>query len=153
MKKKFDKIRIFFAWIFFTIYIGTLFYFMFFSEHYGRTVTGGNREYNLEPFREIKRFWLYRRQLGVTNVIVNLLGNVLAFVPCGIAVPLLSREKRNFVVTILLTLEISLYIEVTQLVTNTGSFDVDDLLLNTFGGMIGYIFYKILARYRNRWRK
>jgi glycopeptide antibiotics resistance protein len=36
-------------------------------------------------------------------------------------------------------------VEVTQLVTRVGSFDVDDLLLNTIGGILGYLIYKIVS--------
>ena len=43
--------------------------------------------------------------------------------------------------TVLFSCEFSLLVELTQLIARTGSFDVDDLILNTFGGLIGYILY------------
>lgn len=153
MKRKSKKINKFFAWILFTIYIGTLFYFMFFSEHYGRTVMYLDYKYNLKPFQEIRRFWVYRGQLGLESVVVNLFGNVLAFVPYGMVLPMLSEKRRNIFLVTLLTFEFSLIIEVTQLLTKAGCFDVDDLILNTLGGVLGYILYKILIGCKKWWRK
>ena len=41
--------------------------------------------------------------------------------------------------TVLYSFELSLLVELLQLVFKVGSFDVDDLLLNTIGGLLGYI--------------
>jgi glycopeptide antibiotics resistance protein len=41
-------------------------------------------------------------------------------------------------------------VEVFQLITKVGSFDVDDLLLNTIGGICGYILFAICAAIRRR---
>ena len=39
--------------------------------------------YNLIPFVEIRRFWVYRKQLGLMAVVTNLFGNVIGFLPFG----------------------------------------------------------------------
>ena len=39
--------------------------------------------------------------------------------------------------------EFSLFIELMQLITKVGSYDVDDLIMNTVGGILGYIAYRI----------
>ncbi|MBQ2800692.1 MAG: VanZ family protein [Lachnospiraceae bacterium] len=153
MKNKSEKLIKALAWIIFTIYIIMLFYFMFFSERYGRTIIHSDYNYNLELLREIKRFWNYRELLGLESVVVNLAGNVAGFIPFGIMIPFLSKKRRNFFLVTLLTLEFSLLIEVTQLVTKAGSFDVDDLLLNTLGGSIGYMVFGIVNSFCKRWRK
>ena len=126
---------------------------MFFSERYGRTLSHGDYNYNLEPFKEIKRFWNYRHLLGVESVVVNLFGNVAGFIPFGILLPFLSARRRNFFLVTLLTFEFSILIEVTQLLTRAGCFDVDDLILNTIGGSLGYVIYSILRFEKKRWRK
>jgi len=59
--------------------------------------------------------------------------------------PRLFKRCRNLFFVIVLSLELSLLVEVVQLVTRVGSFDVDDLLLNTIGGILGYIIYKVFA--------
>gem|GEM_PF-3753567 len=66
----------------FVLYVLLLMYFLFFSEGYGR-VAEAEREYryNLVPFVEIRRFWIYRKQLGAFALFTNIFGNVLGFVP------------------------------------------------------------------------
>ena len=153
MKEKSEKVIKVIAWIGFTMYIIVLFYFMFFSERYGRTIYHGDYNYNLEPFKEIKRFWNYREQLGLESVVLNLFGNVVGFIPFGIMLPFFSAGRKNFFLVTLLTFEFSLLIEITQLFTKAGSFDVDDLILNTLGGSLGYVIYHILRYLKKRWRK
>ncbi|MDO5522316.1 MAG: VanZ family protein, partial [bacterium] len=118
--------------------------------------------YNLELFLEIKRFIKYRNIVGVESFIVNILGNILVFAPVGFLVPIVRKKKQVkepknwfqkagrvlgllFHVT-LVSLELSLFIEITQLVTKVGCFDVDDLFMNTLGGLIGAIIYVICHR-------
>lgn len=84
---------------------------------------------------------MYRKQLGFMAAFLNLAGNILIFTPFGFLVPIMSRRLRGFFRVILLGFELSLAVECVQLVTKTGSFDVDDLLLNTIGALIGYLFY------------
>ncbi len=125
------------------IYMCILAYVCFFSEGYGRTAVDGYH-YNLIPFREIMRFYTYREYVGFSAFMLNLFGNVLAFAPFGFAVPVLSRMNRRFVNVAWLTFILSLTIELLQLMLKVGSFDVDDLLLNTLGGMIGYgVFFAV----------
>ena len=76
---------------------------------------------------------------------LNVMGNVCVFVPFGAFLPALFAKCQKLVLVLLFSLEFSLAVELVQLVTKVGSFDVDDLLLNTIGGMLGYWVYKILA--------
>lgn len=125
----------------FLIYFVVLFYFLFFSEKMGRTFSERTYHYNLVPFREIKRFITYYRVLGVETVLLNIAGNVAAFIPFGIFLPIFSKRCRYFWFTAFYSLELSLFVELLQLITKVGSFDVDDLILNTIGGMLGYLVY------------
>ena len=131
------------SWILFIIYVMLLAYFLFFSEAYGR-MDFATREYryNLEPFREIKRFWQYRDQLGMVSFL-NLAGNVIGFIPFGFILPVLSRKRPGAVLVTLAGFSFSLWVECMQLILKVGSFDVDDLLLNTIGVVIGCIFFHI----------
>lgn len=145
VNQKSEKAGMVLAWVLFTMYIITLFYFMFFSERYGRNIGYEGYNYNLTVFHEIHRFWKYRNVLGLESVVVNLLGNVAGFIPFGAVLPFLSKKKKNIVLITLLTFEFSLLIEVIQLISKAGCFDVDDLILNTAGGIIGYLLYKLVA--------
>ena len=95
--------------------------------------------YNFTPFREMKRFWIYREQLGIWSF-VNLFGNVIIFVPLGFFEPIASKN-RSFLWTVADGLLLSMLVEVFQLVTKVGRFDVDDLILNTSGVVIGYLIF------------
>ena len=127
--------------IFFILYILLLFYLLFFSESYGRTIEERDYRYNLELFKEIKRFWNYREALGWKTVLVNLLGNVIAFVPFGFCLPFFSKIGKSFFGSIFLSALFSFLVESVQLVTKVGAFDVDDIFLNAFGGFVGFLIY------------
>ncbi len=125
----------------FVIYIIALGYFLFFAESMGRTTRGDEYHYNLQPLFEIKRIWRSSHILGMKYVILNFAGNVIAFIPFGYLLPKMVKKKPRLFHTVLFSFEFSLLVELTQLISRTGSFDVDDLILNTFGGLIGYILY------------
>ena len=127
--------------ILFVVYILFILYFLIFSDWYGRNQVLENYHYNLIPFQEIRRFWEYRARLGVWSV-VNLLGNVLVFVPFGFFEPMASKH-RSFLGTVADGIFLSMVVEVFQLVTKVGRFDVDDLMLNTLGAVIGYLVFLI----------
>jgi glycopeptide antibiotics resistance protein len=99
--------------------------------------------YNLELFKEIRRFITYREQLGFESFVVNILGNILAFAPFGFMLPLLNIKYRKFFNMLFVSLLFSLAVELVQLYLKVGIFDVDDLLLNTFGGIIGFLSFLI----------
>lgn len=136
------------CYIIFGVYIILLTYFLFFAESTGRTFEGRSYHYNLVLLKEIKRFWNHRESLGLMAVFLNLFGNIAAFVPFGTILPIMHHRYRSFLYMILMTFEFSLLIEVIQLVSKVGSFDVDDLLLNTIGGMLGYLVFEILNKIR-----
>jgi glycopeptide antibiotics resistance protein len=119
-------------------------YFLFFSERYGRENVMKDYRYNLEFFKEIKRFIEYRQKLGFESFTVNILGNVLAFAPFGFLLPILEKKYRKFFITAFLGLTFSLFVETLQLYLKVGIFDVDDILMNTLGGILGYLMYKLL---------
>ena len=136
--------------VLFALYIAGLVYFLFFAEMLDRTGIERSYRYNLIPFREIRRFIVYADLLGPMAVISNLFGNIVIFMPFGFLVPILGRKKRNFWFTSLLSFALSLAVECIQLVTRTGCFDVDDIFLNTIGGMWGYLVYALVQRKRDR---
>ena len=115
----------------FLIYLAGLSYFLFFAEALGRQGrVNANLRYNLVLFREIWRFWHYRDILGYRAFVLNTAGNVLAVVPFGFFLPGL--------------------IETVQLATRLGSFDVDDIFLNTIGVVAGYFIFRLALRRLNR---
>ena len=122
--------------ILFVLYIIFVFYFLLVSESYGRIGEMQNYRYNLVLFKEIKRFWNYREQLGMFATVTNLVGNILIFLPFGFFMPMASR-RRNFMVTSVYSLALSLVVEVSQLFLKVGSFDVFFFLFIKFGVFLG----------------
>lgn len=128
--------------VLFVLYIVFLLYFLIFSDWYGRTGVGEEYRYNLILFKEIRRFIAYREMLGSFAVFTNLFGNILIFLPYGFFISMASRS-RGFFMTLFYSFGLSLCVEVFQLLARVGSFDVDDLLLNTVGGILGYVLFVI----------
>lgn len=133
--------------VLFLLYVLLLMYVLFFSEVYGR---GAEHmyQYNLIPFLEIRRFWVYREQLGMLAFYTNVLGNVLAFLPYGFLLPVVFPGVNGGLFTILSGLSVSLCVEAIQLMTRVGSFDVDDLILNTLGAAFGYFLFIVCNHLR-----
>lgn len=137
----------------FIIYIIFLVYFLFFAESMGRTIYDRKYSYNLVLFKEIKRFIKYRRELGMMAVFTNVFGNIICFIPFGCMLPVLSTKMRKLSLVTLVGFELSLVIELTQLIFKVGSFDVDDLVLNTIGGFIGYLLFDQAVKIYRKWLK
>ena len=137
--------------VLFLIYILALIYFLFFAERFSG-VEFAQREYhyNLTPLQEIRRFWIYREQLGVFAVVTNLLGNVIGFIPYGFILPVIARKCRSGFFIILSGFGISLLVETIQLITKVGCFDVDDLILNTLGAALGYLAFAVCNYLRRK---
>lgn len=146
-----DRIRLV-GWIAFSGYLLLLMHFMFFSDLWGRTQVAGTYSYNLRPFQEILRFIRYHDRLGFWPVFLNLAGNVVGFMPFGFCVPLLDRYHRSWYVVFAETLVFSISIELLQLVSRVGSCDIDDVILNTLGGVLGYVLFMRVMKMRRRYR-
>ena len=139
------------AWAGFLCYFVLLLYLLFFAEGMGRTsLQNTGYRYNLEPFREISRFSLQINRLGFYAFLVNIIGNVVAFVPYGFFRPILADRPFGWGRTVLSGTFVSLSVELIQLLTKVGSFDVDDLLLNSIGCLLGYFVYAWFRRKRQK---
>ena len=88
------------------------------------------------PFETIMTFiQKFDSMYSTSQVMLNLFGNVCAFMPMAFFLPLLFKKQnkfRYFVITMVLMI---LGIEFLQLVTGSGRFDVDDLILNLSGAV------------------
>lgn len=139
-------IKLIISWLLFIGYLIVLSYFLFFSEYYGRTDILSEYRYNLKLFTEIRRFITYRNTLGIKTVAVNLIGNIVAFMPFGFILPLLNEKNARFFRVLFLSLFFSGLIEFLQLIYHVGIFDVDDIFLNTCGAVLGYFVYLLFRR-------
>lgn len=129
------------GFVLFVLYLVLLTYFLFFAEEMGRNPDVREYSYNLTLFKEIRRFIVYRNVLGYRAVVLNIAGNMVAFMPFGFFLPEIWDQVNHWYTTTLLGFVFSLCIETTQLIFRVGSFDVDDLLLNTIGAFAGYLAF------------
>lgn len=133
----------------FVLYVLLLVYFLFFSEAYGRGPAGMQTyRYNLVPFVEIRRFWVYREQVGASAFFTNIFGNVIGFLPFGFILPIIADKMQSGFLITLTGFCLSLGVETIQLVTRVGCFDVDDLILNTLGAALGYLAFAVCNHIR-----
>ena len=100
-----------------------------------------------KPFKE--RFMLgaipFIFSKNALNSLVDFLLNIIIFIPFGILFPTLTK-KRTFFRFLLVAFLISLTFEIFQLITLWGHFDVDDLISNSLGFIVGYLFYLFILK-------
>ncbi len=105
---------------------------------------------NLVPLRTVRHFirlvLLSDKPALIRFAAVNLAGNVAVFVPLGAFLPVLWPGLGKLWRTALCLAAVVAAVEVIQLVTFLGVCDVDDLLLNMAGGLIGYGLYAAFRR-------
>lgn len=134
----------------FTLYMLCLVYFLLLSDGFGRVEGYREYRYNIIPFQEISRFIKFREYIDFISVVVNLLGNVFAFMPFGALIRWVLNRKIRWYQAVGYTFLFSLSVELLQLVAKVGVFDVDDLFLNTLGGLVGFWIYYILLLLNRR---
>lgn len=102
---------------------------------------------NLVPLLTIRNYLhvvIHRSNDDVlVHCIINLAGNVLLFIPPGYLLPKLWKKQENFF-RFFFTCSLSiLLVELVQLFTLLGSFDVDDIILNLIGMILGFLYYHL----------
>jgi glycopeptide antibiotics resistance protein len=113
----------------------------FAHEYKNYKVSEGWEHANLKPFSTIRLF--SSKRVSTEYRYKNIGGNIIGFLPLGIILPLLFPLLRKFGFLAGTVFLLSLLFELTQLVAGIGVFDVDDLILNTAGGVAGFILYYI----------
>lgn len=103
------------------------------------------KDANFIPFSSIRRDILTLNSYYIKVLIYN----IMAFIPMGFLLPLISKRARNMYFTIIIAIVFSSLIEISQLITVLGTFDIDDILLNTLGTLIGYVLYLAFIRIRH----
>lgn len=101
----------------------------------------GQRE-NWVLFASINK--IYYSRMDDMYKFMNIGGNILGFVPLGFLFPLVFFRRWRFVLTVVSIFLISFLFESIQLYTGLGVFDVDDLLLNTMGGLLGCMLFLLI---------
>lgn len=106
-----------------------------FTFHFDGTTHG--ESHNFIPFKTI--YYYLFADINLSIRVENLAGNIIGFAPFGLLFPLFSKRFQQVKKIMISTFCLSLTFELLQLVFKFGSFDVDDLMLNTLGGLLGYL--------------
>lgn len=99
---------------------------------------------NFVPFRTILPYLLGHKGLIIAGI--NLIGNIALLVPIGFLAPFIN-QKLNSKSSLFIAIISGLTIEMMQVVLGVGIFDIDDILLNALGVMIGYWAFLILDKW------
>jgi glycopeptide antibiotics resistance protein len=134
-----ERIKIVFLYGVFICYILLLIKILLVS----RISYSGPRSINLIPFYSIKEY-IYSNSATIKRFAFgNVIGNIVIFIPLGAYLSLFKNDKR--VITHLLFIFIvSLFVEIIQGLLGIGASDIDDIILNCLGGLIGILGYKFL---------
>ncbi|GEB77156.1 VanZ family protein [Sporolactobacillus inulinus] len=124
-------------WIPFIAYLAFLIFVTLFTHNY---YTYG-RSSNFVIFSSIR---LMLRSGSSVLIVKNIFGNVLLFLPLGFLMSTIIPSKRRFGWQILFAFSISTLIEACQYFFAARIFDIDDILLNTAGSVLGFVIFLLL---------
>lgn len=103
---------------------------------------GGEYEWKLIPFWS----WCEVYLDGSVDVLIQILANILLFIPLGFLLPCCFKRCRKYRYTILYSAILSLAIELIQGIAQIGLFETDDVIHNTLGACIGVGVYAVVRR-------
>ncbi len=95
---------------------------------------------NTTPFK----FLIHMKTASNAYFLINVLGNIAFFIPIGLLTPLLFNGN-SFLTSTVAGFLLSLSIELLQLPLLRAT-DIDDLILNTSGAVVGFIIYLIITK-------
>ena len=135
-RQKFNKMQCAAA-ILLSLYIVVLLYF---------TVVGRysheEYEYKINFFTSYRWFFQYNGE----QVLRQLLINFVMLMPVGFLLPVVIKAKHKYLITMALSLLLTVFIETMQLITKCGSFEVDDIINNFIGAVLGMLLYVLCSK-------
>lgn len=102
---------------------------------------------NLIPFK--------LQEIGIEQFLIEKIPNIILFIPLGFFLPVVFKSNRKAYKTILITFAMTFSIELFQYFIGRSS-DIDDIITNLLGGIIGFIVFKLLDRFLKKttfWNK
>ena len=127
---------------FFFIYFLVVIYFTFFKGGILHLDLQMRSYANIIPLLEtIKMF--QDNFMGIGNSLYNVIGNILLFIPFGFAIPLLFKNHNKLFKVTLYGFVASFSIELLQYLTCTNFTDIDDVIFNTLGALVGFLTFNI----------
>lgn len=136
MKKNYGTFHNILLYSVFLLYITLLLTLLFMKRH-------SFRSYNFIPFHSIMDYLFNDNIIVRSFSFSNIMGNIILFVPLGGYITLFNNDK-GLRKNLLWVFIISVSAEIIQYVLMVGVADVDDVILNCLGGLIGIIVYRFL---------
>lgn len=128
------------------LYTVLTFYFLFIGFNRGASIQDQGMRYSLIPEGIPLHFPIGRD----INIWFFEIGNLVAFIPFGVIIPLLFRcSFIRFISSFILCITI---IEILQMISRLGSFDIDDIIINSLGAAVGYWSQRIVTRHRDTFK-
>ena len=103
----------------------------------------------LVPFETTSLAW----KNGLWSFIYHVIGNAIWFVPLGVLIPLRKKRLSRLKHTCIIALLLSIGIEVAQWIFDTGVSDIDDVIFNVLGAIVGWLMWNSTLIQRTRERK
>lgn len=155
------KVSAVFLWFLMLVYSVILVKLILFKKQIGPVKYGYMHQYTFKTNLELTNLVPFKGIIGIVNsgnslmfILQNICGNIIGFMPLGFFVYYLFSS-----VTAAKALKISfltsLVFEILQIIFVLGHFDVDDLILNSLGGLLGYYCAVLTARVFGllKWRR
>ena len=122
------------AAILLSLYIVVLLYF---------TVVGRYSHEEYEYTISVFNSYRWRFKSNGEQLLCQLLINLFMLTPVGFMLPVVIHSKHKYLITMALSLLLTVFIETMQLVTKCGSFEVDDIINNFIGTVMGILLYML----------
>lgn len=126
-------------YIIFFMYLCLMFWEVFMGSYRSHSQV---RQYNLYPFATIREFIVHSSKYSFNVIFINLAANIITFMPLGFFITLILRKKIKLMNTASICVFIIICIEIVQFILNVGVLDIDDVILNTMGCVLGFGIYK-----------
>jgi len=119
--------------------------FIFFMTLFGRNM-GDVRQYSVIPFKSYYYVWVERNM----ELLLQIVMNVAMYIPLGILLPCCFKLFNKYRYIIFIAVLSSMSIEFTQVIFKIGLFEVDDIINNVLGAIIGVIIYALFNKLKKK---
>jgi glycopeptide antibiotics resistance protein len=106
---------------------------------------GSERSVNLVPFASIADLAFGSSSSVRRSAFANVVGNIVLFAPLGVYLMVLSK-RRSVAKTMLVVASVSVAVELVQGILALGTSDIDDVMLNCAGGLLGALATAVVLR-------
>ncbi len=144
--------------VFFALFVMLLITLVLFDSYFGRTelpiITDNNftpdkpysrKSINLIPLKTISAYLnsFKSKYFSTEQILVNIFGNLIAFTPLALFLPMFFKPMRSFLKFTAVILGMVILLEFLQFAFNVGRCDIDDVILNSVGACTAFWILKI----------